>query len=79
MNILLYLKDQGCPWDNKTCWAAACEGHANVLQWLLNNGCPEPMENDDYTHYISYDNEIIYHHHDYIKMKNEILGYGNEN
>ena len=29
-----------CPWDTRTCSAAAANGHLEVLQWLHANGCP---------------------------------------
>ena len=40
MEILMWLRAHGCPWDNRTCAEAAEEGHLEVLQWALRNGCP---------------------------------------
>jgi len=40
LESLKCLRDNGCPWNEKTCWAAAQEGHLKVLRWLRQNGCP---------------------------------------
>jgi hypothetical protein len=34
------LRENGCPWDDRTCWMAAENGHLEVLQWAHANGCP---------------------------------------
>ena len=31
----------GCPWDEETCSFADEDGHLEVLQWALANGCPQ--------------------------------------
>ena len=33
-------RQNGCPWDEWTCAAAAEGGHLPVLQWARQNGCP---------------------------------------
>ena len=38
--MLQWLRENGCPWDESTCAAAAEGGHFNVLQWARANGCP---------------------------------------
>ncbi len=38
--MLKWLRENGCPWDERTCDAAASRGHLNVLQWARANGCP---------------------------------------
>ena len=40
LESLKCLRDNGCPWNEKTCWAAAQKGHLKVLRWLRQNGCP---------------------------------------
>ena len=37
---LTCLRANGCPWDARTCAAAARGGHLEVLQWARQNGCP---------------------------------------
>jgi hypothetical protein len=34
------LRENGCPWDEKTCACAAKYGHLDVLKWARENGCP---------------------------------------
>ena len=45
MEILQYLHDNGCPWDEDACTYAEEEGHLQVLQWLRENGCPSKEKN----------------------------------
>jgi len=33
-------RQNGCPWDERTCNYAAYRGHLPVLQWARQNGCP---------------------------------------
>jgi len=40
LNILQWLRANGCPCDERTCSSAAEGGHLNILQWLRANGCP---------------------------------------
>ena len=42
-----WARTNGCPWDTRTCAAAAKGGNLEVLQWLRANGCPW----DGKTHY----------------------------
>jgi hypothetical protein len=42
------LHSAGCPWDEDTCRYAAKNGHATILQWALDHGCPEPINDRDY-------------------------------
>ena len=37
---LTWAKEQGCPWDTRTCRVAAYGGHLEVLQWARANGAP---------------------------------------
>ena len=37
---LKVLRENSCPWDEKTCSGAAEGGHFEVLQWAHANGCP---------------------------------------
>jgi hypothetical protein len=40
LDVLQWVRLNGCPWDAETCVAAAMGGHREVLQWLHMNGCP---------------------------------------
>ena len=40
VNVLQWCRENGCPWDDATCYYAANGGHLNVLQWCLESGCP---------------------------------------
>ena len=37
---LAWAKERGCPWNEKTCVAAALGGHLEVLQWARANSAP---------------------------------------
>ena len=38
--MLKYLNENGCPWDDTTCFEAATGGHLDVLKYARENGCP---------------------------------------
>ena len=40
LEILQWLRSQGCPWDYFTCAWAAEKGHLKCLQWARSEGCP---------------------------------------
>lgn len=40
LEVLEWLREQGCPWDASACAKAAEGGHLGVLQWARRNGCP---------------------------------------
>ena len=40
LEMLRWLRSEGCPWNEETCTAAASEGHLDVLKYLHENGCP---------------------------------------
>ena len=40
LDILQYLRANGCPWDEWTCARAANNGHLDILQYAHENGCP---------------------------------------
>ena len=37
--MLQWARNNGCPWDEKTCYYAGRNGHLQVFQWARNNGC----------------------------------------
>ena len=40
IEMLKWLRAEGCPWDAWVCARAACGGHLEVLNWLQAEGCP---------------------------------------
>ena len=40
MEILKWLRSEGCPWDEDACSCAAVNGHLEALKWLRSEGCP---------------------------------------
>eukprot|EP00611_Tribonema_gayanum_P006610 TRINITY_DN1588_c0_g3_i1.p1 TRINITY_DN1588_c0_g3~~TRINITY_DN1588_c0_g3_i1.p1 ORF type:complete len:113 (+),score=11.93 TRINITY_DN1588_c0_g3_i1:53-391(+) len=45
LDILQWLRAQGCPWDGRICAEAVVNGHLELLQWARANGCPWNGEN----------------------------------
>jgi len=41
LEMLKWLRSEGCPWDEYICNAAAYCGHLEMLEWLRSEGCPE--------------------------------------
>ena len=39
LELLKFLRVQGCPWDRSTCSEAAKNGHLECLKYLHENGC----------------------------------------
>ena len=44
LEVLQYLHENGCPWNQSTCSNAAENGHLEVLKYLHENGCPCDFE-----------------------------------
>ena len=40
LNALKWLRENGLPWDERTCEVAAVNGYLEALRWARNNGCP---------------------------------------
>ena len=40
LSMLQWARVQGSDWDERTCGAAARQGHAELLQWAREQGCP---------------------------------------
>jgi hypothetical protein len=42
LEVLQWLRANGCPWDETTCaYAARRGGHSELLSWAQANGAPE--------------------------------------
>ena len=39
LQVLQWLRGEGCPWDHRTCYYAVDFGHVEVLRWARENGC----------------------------------------
>ena len=39
MELVQFLRGEGCPWDWNTCYWAVVKGHMEVLRWARENGC----------------------------------------
>ena len=40
LEILQWLRANGCAWDSQTSWWAVSKGDVEVLRWARENGCP---------------------------------------
>ena len=40
LELVQWLRGEGCPWNWKTCANAVYKGHVEVLRWARENGCP---------------------------------------
>lgn len=43
MEVIRWLHERQCPWNEEACLAAARFGHLEVLQWMRERGCPWNM------------------------------------
>ena len=47
LELIQWLRAEGCPWDEWTCSNAVHYGHVEVLRWARENGCPWTAEDRD--------------------------------
>ena len=40
LELVQWLRGEGCPWNWRTCYRAVQQGHVEVLRWARENGCP---------------------------------------
>ena len=40
LEMIIWARKKGCPWDTYTCSSAAGNGHLETLKWARENGCP---------------------------------------
>ena len=40
LELVQWLRGEGCPWDSSTCHFAVDKGHVEVLRWARENGAP---------------------------------------
>ena len=40
LEVLQWVRAEGCPWVAETCQVAAQDGHLETLRWARANGCP---------------------------------------
>ena len=44
LELVRWLRGEGCPWDFEACYFAVFGGHVEVLRWVRENGCPWDAE-----------------------------------
>ena len=49
LELLQFLRENGCPWDDWTCWRAAENGHLECLKYAHENECPG---SESYAHHL---------------------------
>ena len=47
LDVLKWLRENGCPWDCNVLRRAEARGHARVAAWARDNGCPAEASDDD--------------------------------
>ena len=47
LELVQWLRGEGCPWDYWTCYWAVKKGHVEVLRWARENGCEWDAETRD--------------------------------
>ena len=47
LELVQWLRGEGCPWDWRTCHCAVKYGHVEVLRWARENGCSWDAETRD--------------------------------
>ena len=57
LECLQYLRERGCPWDERTCSSAVLNGHLECSKYLRENGCPDIYANNNKTLYVKMDDE----------------------
>ena len=40
LELVQWLRGDGCPWNDGPCYYAVENGHVETLRWLRENGCP---------------------------------------
>ena len=40
LELVQWLRGEGCPWDHWMCYMAVYGGRVEVLRWARENGCP---------------------------------------
>ena len=74
MDVLRYVRQNGCPWDEKTCSKAAENGNLHVLRYAIENGCPW----DDEIYLRAANNkriQLLQYIHEKIVLRSQEFGY----
>jgi hypothetical protein len=48
LEALKMAREYNCPWDYHTILDARKNGHMEVVQWALDNGCPQVLPGDEF-------------------------------
>ena len=58
LELVQFLRGEGCPWDWWTCYRAVDYGHVEVLRWARENGCPWDAEARDLAAELGYTDNL---------------------
>ena len=58
LELVQWLRGEGCPWDYWTCYHAVDKGHAEMLRWARENGCPWDAEIRDLAAELGYTDDL---------------------
>ena len=47
LEVVQWLRQNGCPWDSRTCFCAAAGGHLEILKWARSQDPPCPWSRRD--------------------------------
>ena len=47
LELVQWLRAEGCPWNWRTCSEAVDQGRVEMLRWVRENGCPWSAEDRD--------------------------------
>lgn len=40
LDVLQWLRQRHCPWNDMVTYSAAVRGHLDLLRWAIDHGCP---------------------------------------
>ena len=58
LELLQWLRAEGCPWDFNTCYYAVEDGHVEVLRWARENGCEWTAKTRDRAEKLGYTDHL---------------------
>ena len=59
LELVQWLRGEGCPWDHWTCFYAVECDHVEVLRWARENGCPwEAFVRDEAAALLGYTDDL---------------------
>ena len=58
LELVRWLRAEGCPWDKWTCHYAIGHYHMEILRWARENGCPWDAEDRDLAAELGYTDDL---------------------